>query len=133
LKGVGHGPADRTDQGWVDVITVKRLNGLAFLLNPDLIERADGTPDTVVTLVDGTKYVIAESLDELADRVRRYRAWIIVTADDLAEHTATPSLQPAALASAQPSTEPSAQPSAPPSTPPTTGTATLLHLLRPEE
>jgi flagellar protein FlbD len=72
------------------VITVTRLNGPAFLLNPDLIERADCTPDTVVTLVDGTKYVIAESLSDLAEKVRVYRASIIVAAEELSTEPALP-------------------------------------------
>ena len=65
------------------MIRVTRLNGPGFLLNPDLIERADCTPDTVVTLVDGTKYVIAESLDTLVELVRTYRASIIVAAEEM--------------------------------------------------
>ena len=36
--------------------------GSAFVLNSDLIERIDSTPDTVVTLVDGKKYVVAETI-----------------------------------------------------------------------
>jgi flagellar protein FlbD len=64
------------------VILVTRLNGPVFGLNPDLIERADATPDTVVTLVDGTKYVIAESLVELMGLVREYRASVITTAHE---------------------------------------------------
>ena len=40
------------------MITVTRLNGPAFALNPDLIERIETTPDTVITLVDGAKYVV---------------------------------------------------------------------------
>jgi flagellar protein FlbD len=67
------------------VITLTRLGGPEFLLNPDLIERADSTPDTVVTLVDGTKYLVAESLGELVERVRAYRASIIVAVDELAD------------------------------------------------
>jgi flagellar protein FlbD len=62
------------------VILVSRLNGAAFALNPDLIERADSTPDTVVTLVDGTKYVIAESITEFIELVRQYRASVIAEA-----------------------------------------------------
>ena len=41
------------------MITVTRLNGPAFALNPDLIERIESTPETVITLVDGAKYVVA--------------------------------------------------------------------------
>jgi len=73
------------------VILVTRLNGAVFALNPDLIERAECTPDTVITLVDGTKYVIAESVPEFIDSVRHYRASLISQASRLeAEPTATP-------------------------------------------
>lgn len=69
------------------MIIVTRLNGPAFAVNPDLIERAESTPDTVLTLVDGTKYVIAEPLTELIDLIRGYRASVIAAAqayEDLA-------------------------------------------------
>jgi flagellar protein FlbD len=62
------------------VILVTRLNGAVFALNPDLVERVDCTPDTVVTLVDGTKYIIAESVPEFIDAVRHYRASLIAQA-----------------------------------------------------
>ena len=62
------------------MILVTRLNGAVFALNPDLVERADCTPDTVITLVDGTKYVIAESVPEFIDSVRHYRASLIAQA-----------------------------------------------------
>ena len=62
------------------MILVTRLNGAVFALNPDLVERADCTPDTVITLVDGTKYVIAESVPEFIDSVRHYRASLIASA-----------------------------------------------------
>ena len=62
------------------MILVTRINGAVFALNPDLVERADCTPDTVITLVDGTKYVIAESVPEFIDSVRHYRASLIAQA-----------------------------------------------------
>jgi flagellar protein FlbD len=62
------------------VILVTRLNGPVFALNPDLVERADCTPDTVITLVDGTKYVISESVPEFIELVRNYRAAVIASA-----------------------------------------------------
>lgn len=67
------------------MIVVTRLGGPTFAVNPDLIERAEASPDTVVTLVDGTKYVIAEPLTELIERIRAYRASVIAAAS-LAEH-----------------------------------------------
>lgn len=65
------------------MILLTRLNGPVFALNPDLVERADCTPDTVITLVDGTKYLVAESLSELVVLVRQYRASIIAEAQQL--------------------------------------------------
>jgi flagellar protein FlbD len=65
------------------VIMLTRLGGLTFALNQDLIERADCTPDTVVTLVDGTKYVVTESLAELLELIREFRASVITEAQHL--------------------------------------------------
>lgn len=68
------------------MLQLTRLGGPVFALNPDLIERAEATPDTVVTLVNGSKYVIRESLEELTALIRAYRADIIATAQTLAEN-----------------------------------------------
>ena len=62
------------------MLKLTRLSGPVFALNPDLIERAEATPDTVVTLVNGSKYVIRESLDELTSLILNYRADIIAAA-----------------------------------------------------
>ena len=49
------------------MIILTRLNGEQFAVNPDLIERVDAHPDTVLTLVDTTKYLVAESLEEVVE------------------------------------------------------------------
>ena len=59
------------------MITLTRFSGSAFLLNADLIERVDSTPDTVITLVDGKKYVVAETMTEVLDAVVAYRSEIV--------------------------------------------------------
>lgn len=59
------------------MITLHRLSGSVFALNSDLIERVDSTPDTVITLVDGTKYVVLEGLVEVVDAIRTYRGAVI--------------------------------------------------------
>jgi flagellar protein FlbD len=59
------------------MILLTRLSGSAFVLNADLIERLDSTPDTVVTLVDGKKYVVAEGLLQVVEEVRAWRGSII--------------------------------------------------------
>jgi flagellar protein FlbD len=62
------------------MITLTRLTGAQFALNPDLVERVDCTPDTVITLVDGTKYLVSETLQEVSDTILGYRASIIALA-----------------------------------------------------
>jgi len=70
------------------MILLRRLGGPLFTLNPDLIERAEATPDTVVTLIGGNKYIICESLDELVELIRDYRARIIAAAETMMlDHT----------------------------------------------
>jgi flagellar protein FlbD len=76
------------------MIVVTRLNGPPLALNCDLIERAEATPDTVLTLVDGTKYVVRESVEQIIDRIREFRASVVVLAQRLeAEVAAEPSLR----------------------------------------
>jgi flagellar protein FlbD len=67
------------------LILVTRLNGSVFALNPDLIQRVDSTPDTVVTLVDGAKFVITESLTETVELALGFRARVVATAHALEE------------------------------------------------
>lgn len=59
------------------MITLTRLSGTKFVLNADMIERIDATPDTVVTLADGTKYIVSDSLAEVVAAVRQFRAEIV--------------------------------------------------------
>ncbi len=59
------------------MITLTRFSGSVFALNSDLIERVDSTPDTVITLVDGTKYVVTEGLAAVVDAIREYRGAVI--------------------------------------------------------
>ena len=65
------------------MIRVTRLNGERFALNPDLIERVEAHPDTVAFLVDGTKYVVKESVEEMLQEIREYRAGILATSYEM--------------------------------------------------
>ena len=65
------------------MVTLTRITGSTFALNPDLIERVDRTPDTVITLVDGTKYLVRESLDDVVALVIEYRAKLISAAGNI--------------------------------------------------
>lgn len=67
------------------MITVTRLNGPQLAVNPDLIQRIESTPDTILTLIDGSKYVIAESPAEVADRIITFRAMVVARTMRIAE------------------------------------------------
>jgi flagellar protein FlbD len=59
------------------LIILSRLSGDQIALNIDLIERVETTPDTVVTMVQGTKHVVAEPMDEVINRVRQFKASVL--------------------------------------------------------
>jgi flagellar protein FlbD len=77
------------------MIRVTRLNGEGFALNPDLIERVEAHPDTVAFLVDGTRYVLKESVDEVLQEIREYRATILATSYEMdrGEYRAAPPVE----------------------------------------
>lgn len=55
------------------MIRVTRLNGQNFVVNAELIETLDQTPDTIITLLGGKKFVVKEDLDEVIQRILDYR------------------------------------------------------------
>lgn len=65
------------------MITLTRLNGQRFAVNSDLLERIDSSPDTVLTLIDGTKYLVVESLDAVVDQIREFRASVVALSQNL--------------------------------------------------
>ena len=70
------------------IILTRLGNGMPIAVNPDLIERAEHTPDTVVTLVDGHKLVIEEPLDTMIGLIRTWRASIAAEAITMAKTAA---------------------------------------------
>jgi flagellar protein FlbD len=65
------------------MIILTRLHGDKFALNCDVVERVDAHPDTVLTLVDGTKYLVTESIETVVELIRDYRASVLVRASEL--------------------------------------------------
>lgn len=55
------------------MIYLTRLNGVQFVLNADLIESLESAPDTVVSLVNGKKLIIKESVAEVMEKVKHYK------------------------------------------------------------
>ena len=59
------------------MIYVTRLNHTPVVLNCDLIEYVETTPDTVISLTSGQKLMVRESAQEIIDRVVAYRRLIL--------------------------------------------------------
>ncbi|MDK2798577.1 MAG: flagellar protein FlbD [Clostridiales bacterium] len=58
------------------MIMVTRFNGKSFYVNSDLIEFIEATPDTVITITTGKKIVVVESVEEIIDRIIKFRSKI---------------------------------------------------------
>ncbi|MDJ0316653.1 MULTISPECIES: flagellar FlbD family protein [Arthrobacter] len=67
------------------MISVTRLDGREFALNPDLIERIFESPDTTVVMADGANYIVTESMAAIIEKIVRFRARIISMAHDYSE------------------------------------------------
>jgi flagellar protein FlbD len=55
------------------MIKVTRLNRTGLILNSDLIEHIEITPDTVITLSSGQKFMVLESAEEIVGEVIAFR------------------------------------------------------------
>ncbi len=55
------------------MIRLTRLGGEPFLLNADLIKFVESRPDTYVTLIDGERVIVGESLEEVLRRSIEYQ------------------------------------------------------------
>lgn len=47
------------------MITLTRLNGKQFTLNAIYIEQVEAFPDTTITLTNGKKFVVRESVEDV--------------------------------------------------------------------
>jgi len=64
------------------MIQLTRLNHVPLVLNSDLIEHVEVTPDTVVTLTTGQKMVVLETAEEVVERIIRFRRAVLAGAID---------------------------------------------------
>jgi flagellar protein FlbD len=55
------------------MIEVTKMNGQKVLINPDLMEVVEETPDTVISFSTGRKIIVKESRQELKNLVKSYR------------------------------------------------------------
>ncbi len=58
------------------MIRLTRINRVPLVLNSDLIEHVEITPDTVIAMTSGQKFMVLESADEVIQRVIDFRRTI---------------------------------------------------------
>ena len=74
------------------IVLTRFLGGERIAINSDLIERVEETPDTVVTLTNGTKHVVQESIDEIAEQIQLVKARVLAYASRLTETPPAPAV-----------------------------------------
>ncbi len=50
------------------MIQLTRLNSKVFFINPDLIKCIEETPDTVISLINGDRYLVMEKASEVIEK-----------------------------------------------------------------
>lgn len=55
------------------MITVTKLNDFQIVINCDLIETIQQTPDTTITLTTGKKLIVKESVDDIINLIIEYK------------------------------------------------------------
>lgn len=55
------------------MIEVTRLKGSKITVNAELIETIEQTPDTVITLTSGKKFIVSEDVETVMDKVVEYK------------------------------------------------------------
>jgi flagellar protein FlbD len=59
------------------LIQLTRLNHVPLIVNSDLIEHVEVTPDTVVALTTGQKFLVLESAEQVVEKVIQFRSAIL--------------------------------------------------------
>ena len=55
------------------MIKVTRINDSEIIINSDLIEFVESSPDTIISLTDGKKIMVKETPDEVIRKVATFR------------------------------------------------------------
>lgn len=55
------------------MIKLTRLNDEAFVLNAELIKTVEASPNTVITITSGNKYIVKEEVQQVIDAVVEYK------------------------------------------------------------
>lgn len=63
------------------MIKVTRLNDSVLVVNVELIEFLEATPETIICLTTGKKVMVKESIDEVIDRVAEFKSRVSIRVD----------------------------------------------------
>ncbi|MBA3972912.1 MAG: endoflagellar protein [Candidatus Solibacter sp.] len=76
------------------MIQLTRLNHVPFFLNPDLVEQIERTPDTVIRLTTGVRFVVVEQPEVVVERIIAYRQRVVrgAISAEAAENAQPPAL-----------------------------------------
>lgn len=55
------------------MISLTKINQHVIVINSDQIEVIEETPDTVITLMNGHKYIVLNSVEEVIEKVIEYK------------------------------------------------------------
>ena len=55
------------------MIDLTAMNNKQFILNAETIEKVEEVPETLITLTNGKKYIVLENVEEVVEKVIKYK------------------------------------------------------------
>jgi flagellar protein FlbD len=65
------------------MVKITRLNDSVLIINADMIQFLEATPDTIITLTDGRKVVAKESVDDIIEKVVDYKRRLLLSGPEV--------------------------------------------------
>lgn len=61
------------------MVRLTGMNHVEIIINPDNIEKIEEVPETVITMINGNKYIVEETTDEVIDEIIKFKRKIYST------------------------------------------------------
>ncbi|QDW62462.1 flagellar FlbD family protein [Oerskovia sp. KBS0722] len=65
------------------MIVLTRFSSERIAINADLVARVETNPDTRVTLIDGSRYIVTESMEDVIRLVEEHKARVLLIAQSM--------------------------------------------------
>ncbi|GAA1412304.1 MULTISPECIES: flagellar FlbD family protein [Oerskovia] len=65
------------------MIVLTRFSSERIAINADLVARVETNPDTRVTLIDGSRYIVTESMEDVIRLVEEHKARVLLLAQSM--------------------------------------------------